>query len=54
MKPYIVRQFEDPIDGPDPTKSTKYLGSKRRPSKKRKARVLKKGVRQDALKESGE
>lgn len=46
MRPYMPRQFEDPQDGPHPTRQTKWKGVKKRPAAKRRARKQKKGARQ--------
>ncbi len=45
MKAYVKRQFEDPIDGPYPTRKSKWMGSKRRRALKRKMRGMKKTAR---------
>lgn len=50
MQPYMPlgRLTEDPLDGPFPTRKTKWAGAKRRAAKKRKSRSHKKGARQRA------
>jgi hypothetical protein len=48
MQPYMSprKLTEDPLDGPHPTRQTKWAGKKRRPAAKRRARIHKKGARQ--------
>lgn len=46
MRPYGKDTFEDPLDGPYPTKQTKWVGNKKRPALKRKMRSRKKIERQ--------
>lgn len=54
MKPFMPegRLGEDPLDGPHPTRQTKWQGKKRRAATKRRARVHKKGARQEGRREA--
>ncbi len=47
MRPYMPpgRATEDPLDGPHPTRKSRWAGAKRRPALRRKMRGHKKGAR---------
>jgi len=49
MKPYMPqgRLTEDPLDGPYPSRRSRWLGVKRRRTLRRKMRGHKKGARQE-------
>lgn len=53
MKPFMAQGLmtEDPLDGPHPVRKSKWAGRKKRKATKRRARVHKKGARQESKRE---